>query len=295
MQSEQMSGKICLVTGGSSGIGKAAALELAQRGAHVVIVARDPERTEQAAEEIRRTSDNHRVEAIRADLSVQQQVRDLAAQIIQRYPRLDVLVNDAGVYLSRRQLTPDGMEMTLAVQYLAPFLLTNLLRDLLVRSAPARIVNVSSIFHHLGRINFDNLQGERSYEGTLAYAQSKVAVILFTRELARRLAGTGVVVNSMEPGAVATRIGRSAPLYFQLSFGLLWPVLRSPAEGARTIVHLACAPEVAAVSGRHFVDCRERTPAPVARDDALAECLWAVSEQLTGLREAPLREREVGS
>ncbi|HEU4328777.1 MAG TPA: SDR family oxidoreductase [Roseiflexaceae bacterium] len=295
MQSEQMSGKICLVTGGSSGIGKATALELAQRGAHVVIVARDPERTEQAAAEIRRDSGNPLVDAIRADLSVQQQVRDLAAQIVGRYPRLDVLVNNAGVYLRQRQLTPDGMEMTLAVQYLAPFLLTNLLRDLLARSAPARIVNVSSVFHHLGRIDFGNLQGERFYEGTLAYAQSKVATILFTRELARRLAGSAVVANSMEPGAVATRIGRSAPLYFQLSLGLLWPVLRSPAEGARTIVHLACAPEAASVTGGHFVDCRERTPAPTGRDDALAQCLWAFSEQLTGLREAPLREREVGS
>ena len=278
-----MKGKVCLITGATSGIGAVAARELAHRGAHVVLVGRNPAKCDAVVREIQARTGSQAVEALLADLSSREQVRDLARRFRERHSRLDVLVNNAGGIWMQRQLTIDGLETTFAVNHLAYFHLTLLLLDLLRASAPARIVNVSSRAHQRAALDFDDLMGERGYGGWRAYCCSKLANLLFTFEMDRRLAGTGVTVNALHPGFVATGFaanngwrGRLLQLAAQV-FGL------DAEEGARTIVYLASSPDVAGVSGGYFVNERPATPSAAARDEAAAKRLWQVSLERTGL------------
>ena len=266
-----MHGKTCVVTGANAGIGRATALALARRGAVVALVCRDGERGEAVRREIAAESGAERAALFVADLGVRREVRDLAARLIDRFSSIDVLLNNAGIYTRRRRLTADGLETQFAVNHLAPFLLTSLL---LPRLEPgARVVTVSSEAHRGGRIEFDDLQGERSYSGLRAYRQSKLANLLFTRELAARLEGSGVTANACHPGVVSTRLLFNAFPPFRI----LKPFMKTPEQGARTSLFLACSPDVAGSSGRYFIDETETSPSPVAVDSDLARRLWEVS------------------
>ncbi len=271
------SGKVFLVTGANAGIGRATAERLAASGGTVVLLCRDLARGDAARREIIAATGNPRVELLIADLSSQRQIREVAAEFLSRHDRLDLLINNAAVLTRRRQLTEDGLELQFAVNHLAPFLLTQLLLDLLKRSVPARVITVSSEAHRGGRIDFGDLQGARSYRGLRAYRQSKLANILFTRELSRRLQGTGVTANAVHPGAVATRL-----LFTGWRFArLVWPFLRKPGRGADPSIYLALSPEVTGVSGRYFVDHRPVEPSARACDPEAAKRLWEISEELT--------------
>jgi NAD(P)-dependent dehydrogenase (short-subunit alcohol dehydrogenase family) len=276
-----MQGRVCLITGGTNGIGKSTAMELARMGATVVIVGRNAEKTSRVVEEIRAASGNVNVDSLLADLSSQQEVRRLADEFKSKYPHLHVLLNNAGGTFTTRQLSVDGIEMTFALNHLAYFLLTSLLLDTLKASAPARIINVSSDAHAGGKIEFDNLQGERSYSGFGPYGNSKLANILFTIELAHRLEGTGVTVNSLHPGLVNTGFGRNNPGLLMKVMGVLIPLIaRSPEKGARTSIYLASSPDVQNISGKYFVDSKVTQPAPQAADMAVARSLWDVSAEM---------------
>lgn len=280
---ESMDGKVCLVTGATRGIGRVAARELARMGATVLVTARDPGRGRDTAEEIRRDT-GREVAVLPADLASQASVRELAAEVRRRTDRLQVLLNNAGAIYTTRQLSPDGHELTLALNHLGYFLLTNLLLDLLRSGAPSRVVNVASAAHRRGRIDWDDLQGERRYGGGWkAYSQSKLANILFTRELARRLQGSGVTANCLHPGVVATGFGHNNPTLFGTLVKLAAPLFISPARGADTAVWLATAPEVAGVSGEYFARRRPIPSTRAGQDPEAARRLWEVSERLTGL------------
>ena len=283
-----MGGRTVVVTGGNSGIGWATAIALAGAGARVLITARDSGRGAAAVEDIRRRSGSDAVELVVFDLGSLASVRAGAAEILARCDRLDVLVNNAGIVLTERRESADGLEATFAVNHLGPFLLTDLLRDRLVASAPARVVNVASTAHKGARrgLDFDDLQTERRYSGMAVYSKSKLANILFTTELARRLAGTGVTANCVHPGTVATGYGRDGDATGFLAFGLkvIKPFVLTPEQGARTSVYVASSPDVADVTGRYFVKCRARTPSKAARDEAAAARLWEVSEKLVAER-----------
>ncbi len=281
-----MRGRTVLVTGGTGGIGLATATGLAGLGARVGIGGRSPERGAAAADVVRRTVPHAEVDVFAADLATQSEVRRLAAEVASAYPHLDVLVNNVGGYWAHRHLTPDGLEHTFALNHLAPFLLTHELRDLLVGSAPARVVTVSSGAQRMGRIDFDDLQGERSYNGQRAYNQSKVANVLFSYELARRLRGTGVTANVLHPGVVRTAFGRedAGGLMGRL-IPLVTPFMKSPERGAATSIHLASSPEVAGVTGTYFVNRRPKRSAKLSYDRQAARRLWEVSAELTGVSE----------
>ena len=281
---DSMTGKTCLVTGASSGIGLETARGLAERGARVLMAARDAGRGEAARCDVAKSTGNDSVELVLADLGSQRQVRALAEDVLERCDRLDVLVNNAGLTLGERVLTEDGIETTFAVNHLAPFLLTNLLRDRLVESAPARVVTVASDAHNGGQIDFEDLSGERSFSGWAAYCQSKLANILFTRELTRRLAGTGVTATCLHPGVVRTGFGRKGPAFIRTSLKVGRYLLLSPERGADTAVWLAASPEVDGQSGGYYVKRRLTQPSRAARDPRAAERLWKVSEHLTGIR-----------
>lgn len=276
-------GKVCLVTGATSGIGLVTARELARQGARVLVVGRNPAKCAATIEQIRAQTGNREVEALLANLSSQQQIHGLADQVRQRCARLDVLVNNAGGMWLRRELTVDGLEMTFAVNHLAYFLLTHLLLDTLRASAPARVVNVASYAHHRATLDFENLQGERGYGGWQAYCRSKLANILFTYELARRLAGTGVTANALHPGWVATGFGGNNGWRGRLV--QLAARLRgiSPEEGAQTVLYLATSPDVSGVSGKYFDHCHAIPSSPASYDEAAAKRLWQVSLELTQL------------
>jgi NAD(P)-dependent dehydrogenase (short-subunit alcohol dehydrogenase family) len=278
-----LDGRVCVVTGASSGIGKATALALAAQGATVAMVARDRGRGEQARAEIAEVTGNDRVDLVLSDLSSQNQVRRLADHLLSGYDALHVLINNAGLTLSERRLSEDGIEATFAINHLAPFLLTNLVRDRLLGSVPARVVTVASEAHQAGRIEFDDLSGERRFSGWFAYAQSKLANILFTFELARRLAGTGVTANCMHPGVVSTNFGREGPLHFRLFFRIAGFLLLTPERGADTTVWLASSPEVEHETGGYYIKRRRVQPSLVARDPRTARRLWQVSAGLVGL------------
>ncbi len=283
MSTHSMEGRVCVVTGGNAGIGRATALGLARLGATVAIIGRSRERGETAAAEIRRETGNLDVSFLLADLADQAAIRRVAAEIEEMFERLDVLINNAAVTPQSRMLSPEGIEMQLAVNHLAPFLLTNLLLDLLRRSGPARIVNVSSEAHRRGRIDFDDLQSERRYRPMSVYAMTKLANILFTRELAERLAGTDVTANALHPGVISTKLLESfIPHPFRF---LSRPFFGTPETGARTSIYLATSPEVAGVRGRYFVDCREKAPSPAAHDREAQKRLWEESMRLTHLDE----------
>jgi len=278
-----MQGKVCLITGGTSGIGKSTAHELARMGATVVIVGRNAQKTSQVVEEIRQASGNNAVDSLLADLSSQREVRRLANEFKSKYSHLHVLLNNAGAVFMRRQLSVDGIEMTFALDHLASFLLTNLLLDKIKASAPARIINVSSGAHTSGKIEFDNLQGERNYSSR-AYGNSKLATILFTMELARRLEGTGVTVNALHPGFAATGFGKNNPGFLMKIIRAVVPLIaRSPAKGAETSIYLASSPEVQSITGKYFVDCKVTQPAPQATDMVVARRLWDVSAEMAHL------------
>ena len=282
-----MIGKICMVTGATNGIGKATAQALAKMGATVVIVGRSAPKTAQLVEEIRAASGNQNVNSLLADLSSQQEVRRLADEFKLHYSQLHVLINNAGGTFMTRQLSVDGIEMTFALNHLAYFLLTNLLLDTLTASAPARIINVSSDAHSGGKIDFDNLQGERSYSGFGPYGNSKLANILFTTELASRLEGTNVTVNALHPGLVNTGFGKNNPGLLMKIMGAVIPLIaRSPEKGAETSIYLASSPEVQDISGKYFVACKVTQPAPQASDRAVALILWNVSAEMAHLANA---------
>lgn len=294
-------GKTVLVTGASNGLGREASVQLARLGARVVMVGRDPKRTEAARADVVARSGSQEVSCLLCDFSSQADIRRLADAFLTSHDRLDVLVNNAGGVYMKRRLTLDGIETTFAVNHLAYFLLTNLLLDLLVRSAPARVVSVASIGHRQGTLDFDDLGFERGgYSILKAYARSKLANVLFAAELARRLAGTGVTSNSLHPGSVATNIWSGAPLWAKpLIVLLLRPRMITAEVGARTIVRLAASPELEGVTGRYFEEARETAPAPLASDASLARRLWDVSAALVRLpaltqpleRRAPIPRR----
>lgn len=273
---------ICVVTGATSGIGKETAVALAKAGATVAVVCRTRDRGEAALAEIRRRAGHDAVSLFVADLSSQRAIRTVAAELQAALPRIDVLVNNAGLALRDRLVTEDGFENTFAVNHLAYFLLTRLLQPTLLASAPARVVNVSSEAHRWGAIRFDDLMGEAAYDGWKAYAQSKLANVLFTYELARRLDGTGVTANCLHPGLVGTAFASRGPSLIRILSRLARPLLRSPASGAATSVYLASAPEVATVTGQYFAGRRARRSSPASYDRALAARLWGVSERLVG-------------
>jgi retinol dehydrogenase-14 len=277
-------GKVVLITGGTSGIGQAAATALAGMGANVVITGRNAERGKQALQEIREESGNDRVELILADLAVQDKVRRLAQEFREHHDRLDVLVNNAGLMLSERTETSDGIETQLAINHLAPFLLTNLLLDLLKESAPSRIVTVSSDGHRWGKLDLDDLQSRTRYRGMQVYGTTKLANIMFTYELAERLEGTGVTANCMHPGGVNTNFGNKQGGPMNLLFRLFKPFMRTPEQGADTLVYLASSPEVEGMTGKYLADRKVKAASNAAYDESTRKRLWEASEELTGLR-----------
>jgi NAD(P)-dependent dehydrogenase (short-subunit alcohol dehydrogenase family) len=278
-----MNGKICVVTGATSGIGKAAATALAKLGAEVVLVGRDRSRAEAAAKQIGATGTAPKVEI--ADLASMDQVRELAGRL-GSLERIDVLVNNAGLVQNERHTSPDGFEHVFAVNHLAPFLLTNLLLPKLTASAPARVVTVTSDAHTAAKLDLDDPNLENGWESWRSYSNSKLANILFTRELARRLDGTAVTANCAHPGVVRTAFGRDAKPLMRVAIALGRPFFLSPERGADTIVYLASSPEVATQTGGYYVKRQRRDPSAAARDDTAATKLWEVSEKLTGLTPA---------
>ncbi len=280
-----MSGKVCLVTGATSGIGRVTARELAQMDATVVAVGRNRQKGEETVAEIKRRSANDKVEFMQADLSSQESIRDLARTFTDKYDQLQVLVNNAGGVFSKRETTVDGLEMTFALDHLAYFLLTTLLLPVLERSAPARIINVSSGAQGTGKIDFDDLQGAKRYSGWRAYSQAKLANVLFTYELARRLQGTGVTANCLHPGFVATGFAQnnSGALQALIKAGQVFAI--SPEKGAETSVFLASSPLVEGVSGKYFANKKDKKSAKQSYDESAARRLWDVSAQLTGTKD----------
>ena len=281
-------GKTVLITGASSGIGFQAALDLARLGARVAMVGRDPGRSEAAAREVTTASGSKDISLFLCDFASQAAVRQLAEAFRARHNRLDVLVNNAGGVNKTRTLTVDGIETTFAVNHLASFLLTNLLLDLLRRHETARIVTVASVGHFQGTLDFDDLGFERAYSIMRAYSRSKLANILFSNELARRLAGTGVTSNSLHPGSVDTRIWSGAPLWAKPLIQLVFrPFFITAAQGGSYIVRLVAQPELSSVSGKYFDKAKMTAPSALATDEALAKRLWQVSASMVKLPDDP--------
>lgn len=278
--SEIMKGKICLITGANSGIGKATAIGLAKMGATIVMVCRNKKKGEKALEDIKKESNNGNVNLFIADLSTQEAIHQLVKDFKERYQYLHVLINNAGVNLSKRVLTEDGIETTFAVNYLAPYLLSNLLLDILQTSSPARIVNVASSVIAKS-INFENLNGEKHYRQLNAYGQSKLALILFTYEFARRIEGMGVTINCLHPGYVKTNMIRNFRKFVKYFFPFIGLFMKSPKKGAKTSIYLASSPEIQGVSGKYFKKRKEVELAEVSYDQEIVKRLWNVSVDLT--------------
>jgi NAD(P)-dependent dehydrogenase (short-subunit alcohol dehydrogenase family) len=277
-----LDGKVCVITGATSGIGRVAAERLAQMGARLVLVARDKARAEATLDRLRAIAPvaSHRVHL--ADLSRIAEMKRVAAEIAAAEPRVDLLINNAGALFGARRLTEDGLERSFAVNHLAYFVLAHGLRDRLIAGAPARVVNTASTMHHVAWLDLDDLQYARFYNGVLAYSRSKLANVLFTRELARRWTGTGVTVNCHHPGFVRTRFGNHAG--WMAPFVVLAKAFAiPPAWGARTLIHVATAPEVADVTGGYFVRCRLIRPSRTAENDEVARRLWDESARIAGI------------
>ncbi|MDX2162703.1 MAG: SDR family oxidoreductase [bacterium] len=273
-----MMGKVVLVTGGTSGIGKETARELARMGATTVLVGRNPEKTAAVVREIQDDTGNRQVTALLGDLSLQRDVRRVADAFKAAHDRLDVLINNAGTIFFARKVTAEGIEATWALNHLAYFLLTECLLDVLQKSAPSRIVNVASKGHMGGSIHFDDLMAERSYDGRSRYNDTKLANVLFTRELARRLTGTGVTVNALHPGTIPSSWNRDGQPVPKWLVTVLRPFTSTAQQGAQTTLYLATSPKVEGVSGAYFAHSKPITPSAKAMDDAAAQRLWAVSE-----------------
>ena len=275
-----MNGKVCLVTGATDGIGKVSARVLAELGAKVIIVGRNPEKSAIVLAELRSISGNENIDLLMADLAVMQEVRDLAEQVISRYDRIDVLLNNAGGYFTKHKITSDGLEMTFALNHMSYFLLTNKLMELLKYSAPARIVNVSSDAHYGVDMDFENLNGEQEYKAWKAYQKSKLANVLFTYELLKKVPGN-ITVNCLHPGFVATNFGHN-------NGGFFGPVLKiaqrisaiDPEEGAKTSIFLCSAPEVKGVSGKYFYKCQPKTSSRESRNMDTGKRLWQISSDI---------------
>ena len=277
-------GKTVVVTGASDGVGKETAARLAEAGATMILVCRNPTKGRAVAERMRREADNEAISVLQADLSSFEEVRRVAGGIRERCDRLDVLVNNAGAIFMQRRESIDGIEMTWALNHLSYFLFTHELLDLLKASAPARIVNVASAAHHRGTINFDNLEGHSSYSGRNAYAQSKLANILFTSELARRIAGSGITANALHPGFVRTRFGSNNGLLIRL---IIRAMMRtngiSIANGGKTSVYLATSPDVEGITGGYYDRCAPARSSPESLDESIARRLWQVSAERIGI------------
>ncbi len=279
-----MTGKTVLVTGGTGGIGKAAATRLASMGARVGITGRDRTRAERAAATIDNESGSSAVDVFVADMSSQAEVRRLADEVLATYPRLDVLLNNVGGFWSHRHVTADGLEHTFALNHLAPFLLTSLLWDRLIASAPARVVTVASGAQGLGKIDFEDLMGERKYSGQSAYNQSKLANVMFTYELARRLEGTGVTATVLHPGITNTAFSAEDPSRaFAPLVAVMRPFMKSPARGADTPVYLASSPDAEGITGRYFANRKAKSSSASSYDIAACDRLWQVSADLVGI------------
>jgi NAD(P)-dependent dehydrogenase (short-subunit alcohol dehydrogenase family) len=279
----EITGKTVLITGSTAGIGLEAAVALARLGARVLVVGRDPHRTEAAVVAIK-TRAGITVESYLCDFSSQTQIRGLADRIRRDHPRVDVLLNNVGGVNKRRTLTVDGIESTFALNHLAPFLLTNLLIDLILQSAPARVVTVSSVGHRSGTIDFDDLGFERGYGILKAYSRSKLANVLFANELARRLATSGVTSNSVHPGSVATDIWSDVPWWAKPIVAMfLRPTFITPEEGGVPLVNLVANPALDGVTGQYFDRLQAEPPLPAAQDPALSRRLWDVSAELVHL------------
>lgn len=284
MSETTMQGKTVMVTGASTGIGKATAVGIARLGASLVLVCRSEEKARAAVEEIKAKSGNPDVSVLLADLSSQQSIRALAEEYRTSGRPLHVLVNNAGAIVMERRVTVDGIESTFAVNHLGYFLLTQLLLDVLKKSAPARIVNVASEAHRSGRFDWDDLQHERGYRGFRAYGDSKLANICFTYELSRRLASSGVTVNCLHPGVVASNFGQGdGTRWMKWAVKIVKPFFISTEQGAATSIWLATSPEVEGVTGKYFSKCREKRSSGRSYDEAAQTRLWNVSEKLTGL------------
>jgi retinol dehydrogenase 14 len=290
LQTLLMAGRNVVVTGGTAGIGNSTAAGLAALGARVGIVGRDRLRAEAAAADIRAASGNPAVDVFTADMSAQGGIRRLAGKVVDAYPRLDVLVNNVGGFWAHRHVTADGLEHTFALNHLGPFLLTNLLLDRLTASAPARVVTVSSGAHAQGRIDFDDLQGAAAYSGQRAYNASKLANVMFTYELARRLEGTGVTATVLHPGVVRTNFSaEDQTAMFKVMLPLVRLFMKTPAAGAATPVYLASSAQVDGITGRYFTNCTPRNSSNASYDTAAAARLWKVSAELVGLTAVPPR------
>ncbi|XP_041447735.1 retinol dehydrogenase 13 [Drosophila obscura] len=281
-------GKVFIVTGANTGIGKETVREIAKRGGTVYMACRDINRCERARLEIVSETNNKNIFSRVLDLSSLDSIREFAAGFKKEQDKLHVLINNAGVMRCPKALTKDGFEMQLGVNHMGHFLLTNLLLDVLKKSAPSRIVVVSSLAHTRGAINVDDLNSEKSYSEADAYSQSKLANVLFTRELAKRLEGTRVTVNSLHPGVVDTELGRNWA-FFQTNFvkyflkPLIWPLLKTPKSGAQTSIYAALDRDLDGVTGLYFSDCKPKDVAPAAKDDKTGTFLWEESEKWTGL------------
>ena len=276
-----MNGKICIITGANSGIGKATALGLAEMGATIVMVCRDFNRGDAAMKEIIEKTGNESIDLLIADLSSQKAIHHLVEEFNKKYQKLNVLINNAGLMLRRRTLSEDNIEMNFAVNHLAPFLLTNLLLDVLKKSAPARIINVSSGMHKRAKLDFDDLQCSKKYRGFRAYSKSKLALILFTYELSRRLEDTDVTINALHPGVSKTELMRDLPYLVEL---IAKAFLKNPKKGAETSIYLASSPEVEGVTGKYFKNKSEDKSSEESYNIDNAQKLWKISEQLTNLK-----------
>lgn len=280
-----MKDKTVLITGATNGIGKAAALEISKQGATLVIIGRDQTKTETVVNELRSTSGNNNVDYLLADLSSQASIRKLADDFKAKYSKLEVLINNAGGVFDKRQTTVDGLEYTFAFNHLAYFLLTHLLLDVLKASAPSRIINVSSSAEGFGKIDFDDLQSEKKYSGFPVYSTSKLANVMFTYELAKRLQGTGVTANALHPGRVKTGFGDNSqtPMMRLLMAAIKNLGALTPEQGADTVVYLATSPEVETITGKYFDKRKEKKTNPQSYDDSANKRLWDESARLVKL------------
>lgn len=283
-----MNGKTCIITGATDGLGLEAAARLGAMGARLVLVGRNRDKGERALATLRARVPGVVAEMHYADLSRRREIERLVPELLRTAPRVDVLLNNAGAFFARRETTEDALERTFALNHMGYFLLTFGLSERLVASAPARIVNVASAAHLRATLDFDDLQCTKGYTGWLAYQRSKLCNILFTRELARRLAGTGVTANCLHPGFVATRFGDNNGGLFRFGIGLAKRFSAIPVErGAETPVYVASSPEVDTITGRYFAECRKRAPSAPAQDDAAAARLWQISTKLAGIPATP--------